>query len=151
MVKYLFTFLYSTYNDDDWVIISVSCAGMLLNMRSSDSEKRSKRSASNSAAAASERPSLLAALHAAGFKPYASCIKQAAVKAMISEELPNDAMWLDRLRQLDALVSVYHVSGLHSDASVHIGWPRTLLVERKGYLVVYPASKRFTRLRKTQL
>lgn len=93
----------------------VAVAGMLHNMRSSDSEKRSKRSASNSAAAP-ERPSLLAALHCAGFKPYASCIKQAAVKAMISEELPNDAMWLDRLRQLDPLVSAYHV-GLCSPSS----------------------------------
>jgi hypothetical protein len=89
---------------------------MLLNLWSSDRDKKSKRPASSQQMP--HRPSLLAALHSAGFGAYASCIKQRAVRTMLAEDLPEDAMWLDRVSQLDALVSAFQAW-----APAHTGMP----------------------------
>lgn len=59
--------------------------------------------------AAGGRKSLVAALAAVGFGGYSGCIAARAVKALAAEEFPSDAMWLDRLPQLNALASALNV------------------------------------------
>ena len=80
--------------------IDPGCAGMLLNLQS---RYRSGRPQSPQGA------DLLEALHVAGLGSHTACFSAAAVRELQAAEFPVDALWTDRIAELDVLASALRV------------------------------------------
>ena len=76
-------------------------AGMLLNLQGSH---RGNTSVS------AEGTSLLEALHVAGLGSHTACFSAAAVRELQAAEFPSDALWTDRVPELDSLAASLLVS-----------------------------------------
>lgn len=75
-------------------------AGMLLNLQSRYIAMR---------ALLPERANLMEALHVAGLGAHTACFSAAAVRELQVAEFPSDALWTDRIQELDVLVSALKV------------------------------------------
>ena len=75
-------------------------AGMLLNLQSRYIAMRTLLP---------ERANLMEALHVAGLGAHTACFSAAAVRELQVAEFPSDALWMDRIQELDVLVSALKV------------------------------------------
>ena len=76
-------------------------AGMLLNLQGSQR---------GDGLVSSEGTSLMEALHVAGLGSHTACFSAAAVRELQAAEFPSDALWTDRVPELDSLVASLLVS-----------------------------------------
>ena len=76
-------------------------AGMLLNLQRRYRGRRLQ---------APKGTDLIEALHVAGLGAHTACFSAAAVHELQAAEFPNDALWVDRIHELDGLVCALLVS-----------------------------------------
>ena len=70
---------------------------------------------------APEGTNLMEALHVAGLGSHSACFGAAAVRELQAAEFPSDALWTDRIPELDSLVAALLVSSLSSIQCVLVG------------------------------
>ena len=76
-------------------------AGMLLNLQGSHRVQNVQ---------SAEGTDLMEALHVAGLGSHSACCSAAAVRALQAAEFPSDALWTNRIPELDRLVAALLVS-----------------------------------------